>query len=298
MSQVVKPADTQATRQLLEKFSAYFLKRFGTIWPELYMAYDTETTGFYFKNDVIIQWAHRLVYRGEVIDEQSCYVNWYDSVIPAEEVDQRLFKVSDAMRRDGKTWNIDADKLRSGVKPAVFVAWLYDLFLKVQALKALFVSHNGISFDNRMIEAHFAMDLTADKLSYAEMPKFSFTQSNVFDTGMFEKAATYADRLQMYPKPGEYLRQFFTRVGEARLKGGYYNMKLCLTKYGLLEKIDSSDLHSAATDVKALHLLMEHYRAVLTEAFPTMKSQGAKRDLTAPAFRMPQLQDYVNAHAT
>lgn len=223
----------------------------GLPWPASGFFYDLETTGFSHDRDLIVEWGHALVHDAVVVDRNDVVLNWLarPDLVPAHFVEGQLARVAQAMRDQDRPWSLTPRRLRDeGADPHEVLAWVYDLLAGARDKGLVTVTHNGLAFDNVMLANAFARDLGRT---------FEFDRDRVMDTGCLIKAMQLAalGHRDAYPRRGERLSNYFTRIKDWRAKGVFYSLdRYAVPAFGI--DTDASLAHTAGEDAFVLTLLV------------------------------------------
>ena len=237
---------------------AYFRARYGDKWPDYYLAFDTETSGFNMAEDVILELGHVLVEDGQVVDRKSFLVDWSEHAIVQEGwLRSKLAYTADQMKQSGKVFHHSWDRMvQEGVKPGKVFPFYMRFFADLMVNGCAFAGHN-LSFDENMF-LHNAVGF-----NYAK--EFAFPEDRFWDTHAIEKANQMVGDPRTLPRPGESLRAYFVRVGRSFAKIKSSLDRHCFTKYKFAERgLDVAACHGAGTDAYMVHLLMEIFRGQAT----------------------------------
>ncbi len=138
-------------------WSAEFRRQFGGAWPRNYLCFDTETSGFDMKRDVIMQIAHCLIEDGKEVSNLDVVLDWSDHpVVPDAWLRQKLKYTAESMlARTGRKFHWTYERMKEeGIRPPEKVLQFYlDLFNKTQHLPI--AAHSG-NFDENIFEANLA----------------------------------------------------------------------------------------------------------------------------------------------
>lgn len=241
-----------ARRTVLRALGVKFQKQFGEALPRTYCAWDTETTGFDKSEDLIIDIGHCLVRDSVVVHRMSAVLDWTQlpEYISEDWLDKKLANVRKHLSEDGRVWPYDVAYLKeNGKNPLEVLQLYYDLFNDLQTNKGFFIGQNVYNFDAKMLAHHFKEWLGKD---------FNFDPNIMFDVGLVEKAS-FTGQLPFADEP---VMQFFNRVAGYRVRGLRWNIQTCLERYDLIKEhdLDIKELHGAAADSYACHLLYEKLR--------------------------------------
>lgn len=270
---------------IVPTWPGHFRRRYGDKWPDYYLAWDCETSGFSFEKDVILEIGHVLVEKGKVVD-RGCYaIDWRDhGVVPTAWLRGKLEYTAGEMRKQGKTFHCTWDYLcEKGKKPDKVFPFYMRFFADLIANNCAFVGHN-LAFDEHMFAAN------AVGFDYAK--EFVLPDDRFWDTHSIEKANQLVGDPRVMPKPGESLRSYFERVHRVRATGVKSSLDgHCLAKYKLSEKgVDPATCHRADADAFMVHLLMEEFRAQATRnGQPTFAPATGPSPASAGAFEPQEI---------
>ena len=229
-------------------------------FPDDYLAFDYETTGFEQAYDLPIDFGYTLVRGGKPITRKSFILDWtrVPKLVDPGWLYSRLERVKKSYANKGEPYHYSVDRLRrEGKDPFKVIKFNFDLFTSNRKAGAGFVGHNAAYYDCAMAKSVFLEYLGEE---------WVWGGNEVFDTGAMEKALECARKLDparcVYPEPGESMFDFFIRSTRGRRPGILWNVKECVKRYGLDKTagIDLNDLHGAETDSYVCHLLMENFR--------------------------------------
>jgi DNA polymerase III epsilon subunit-like protein len=269
---------TEAVPVIISQWFSAFRKQYGGQFPDDYTCFDTETTGFSRKEDLVIEWGHCRVRGRKPGKRVNVLINWFGSgLVPDDWLSAQLRRVARRMRiNTGHKTHINEEKMRkNGIPVHEALPRIHEMVTTLAKNGEMFVSHNGWNFDVEMLQAHFK--------DFIDDP-FMFPEDQMFDTGAIEKASQLADDPRILPQPGETMKVYFKRITHWKAPGVKWNLDThCMEKYNLAEKygLDPGQTHRAGFDAYLLHLLMEEFRALLNEPAPT---QGLEP-------RMPVVKD-------
>lgn len=251
---------------ILGRFRSKFLRLCGGAWPDDYVCFDLETTGFSRKNDYIVEWGHCIVRDRKPTNRLNIIINWYDSGLVAGGdawLTKQLHRVRHEMRKAGREFRVTPEIMqRDGVSPEEALPWIFDFLTMLKEQEEILVTHNGWKFDVEMLQNHF-QDFMEEE--------FEFDPNRLIDTGSVEKASQIYDDQRALPCKGETMKDYFIRMAHWILPGVYWNLDTwCVEKYDLANKYgaDISEAHAADYDAWLVHLLMEEFRALLAAAPP------------------------------
>ena len=203
-------------------------------FPDSYIVFDLETTGFSSMNDDIIQIGLLEVEYGSLFDDAYSYI--VNPNFPGEfVVPGHITKIN------GITSKHVTD---DGIDPAFIIPLIAE-----KLRHSPIVAHNGIRFDKQFLEvACRKYDVLAPR-----------------DGLWLDTAATYkAMEMHLIAVLGQYetFFEFGTMILNRRIKGLKYNLKHCCDDLG----IDTTDLqsHRAELDCIATYRLFEELRERLT----------------------------------
>lgn len=260
---------------IVSSWPDWFKELYGGEWPRTYACFDTETTGFDMKADVIVQIGHVLVVDGKVEDKLELVLDWTGHPLVRDGwLRERLSRVKRQMGDVGLPYHLDYEKLKAeGTDPVEVLRFYRELFETFHENQVPIVSHNGYVFDEPMFDHHligFKIDENG----------FAFGDNDMIDTLGLEKATLNPTNPRMMPKTGDNLRSYFHRTSHVRITGSASaRIAACCARYDLFRRFNFSadDLHGALQDSYCLHLIMEEYRRMITEG-----RRGIPANSTAP----------------
>jgi hypothetical protein len=231
-----------------------FFEWYNGHWPEDYISWDMETTGFKTDYDLPVDIGHVVVRGGNLVDRGGTLLNWPD--YPGIEegwLHERMDKTAFNMQKQGKTYGYSVKRLRAeGEDPYEVLKRYYTLFQENRESGGSFLGHGVWHFDSKMF-SHCLQETCG--LSW------EFGENELWDSGAIDKAT----QAQMEPFPDEHtLKKYFLRVHYSRKKGVYWNIESCVERYKLAERygVDVDELHGAEADSYVSHLLFEDLRAL------------------------------------
>lgn len=246
---------------IVRQWPFWFKQLYGGSWPQDYVTWDCETTGFDKNRDVIVEIGHCLVEDGKVKDRLSVVLNWTEREVPPDGwLRKRLVNVRESMARDGKTYRMTYERMRKeGIEPEKALKFYHELFQTLIAQGVPFVGHNGF-FDEEMFAHNLAGFAVADD--------FKLPDNLVFDTMAIEKGNQMVGDKNALPREGETLRSYFRRVKYLRNDVKTNLDTHCVAKYGFAGRhgLDLAKAHTADFDAYLVHLLMEEFRAEADKA--------------------------------
>lgn len=239
---------------IIPTWPAYFRARYGGELPRTYLAFDTETSGFSLERDIVLEIGHCLVENGKVVDRGSYPIDWRGHDIVQEPwLRQKIDHISQSMQKQGKAFHCTWDYLcGKGTKPAKVFGFYMRFFADLMASGCAFAGHN-LAFDEGMF--------AGNAVGFGYAVDFALPEDRFWDTHAIEKANQMAGDVRALPRPGETLRDYFTRVGKSftRIKSNLD--RHCFVKYKFAEKgLKPGDCHGASADAFMVHLLMEEFR--------------------------------------
>lgn len=263
--------DARAAAMLSRHWKSEFRRLYGADFPVTYCCVDTETSGFDVGCDLILEFGHCLVRDRKVVDRLSLVVDWSGhDVVPDRWVRERLAGLARKMSLDGRPWRLTYDFMKAnGVKPDKALRFVKDFLAQLEGSGTLLVSHNGYSFDEKMIRANIEGFLGE------EWPGFG--ADSMFDTGALVKASQCPDHPAVIPRRGDTLESYFRRVVDTRMPGVKWSLdRYCVGAFDLVKKygVDPSACHSADYDAYLVHLLMEEIRAAFEDDGPRPPAGG------------------------
>jgi DNA polymerase III epsilon subunit-like protein len=270
------------TAMIISHWSPTFKARYGNVFPESYTTFDTETTGFDRRRDVIVEIGHCIVRDCKVVDRLNVVINWLNHpIVPDYFVRNQLTRVRDHMRANGRDYHITPERMaREGLEPQKALSFYLEFFSELQSQGEIFAAHNGWNFDVEMLQAHFEGFL---------LDPFTFHEDQILDTGAIEKASQMIGDPRTLPTDQDTLKSYFKRVAYMRAPGVKWRLDdHCVTRYDLARRhnLDTTKAHSAGYDAYVLHLLMEEYRQILQQA-PEVWPAGLASPAKAPPRKAP-----------
>lgn len=237
----------------------WFRDRFGGKWPDEYVTFDTESTGFDVTKDVPWEIAHCLVQNRKVVDRLSVIIDWTNhSIVPDHWLRSRLKWLKQSMELNGAKCHITYEQMQEqGLKPEKALPFYYDLFRTFQQKNMVFVGRGSYAFDERLLAHSFAGFGIADD--------FRFDDNSMLDMDGVEKASQLLDTKKAHVQEGDTLRSYFHRVKYIRANGIKSNLDThCYHKYELQKRgIAHKELHKGVVDSYCEHLMMEIYRPLI-----------------------------------
>lgn len=253
MTSVSTPAPFVPWERLMHRW-------YGLRFPDDYLAFDFETTGTSRKKDLLLEAGWVIVRERKIVNRGSFLLDW--TKYPGIELDWLEGKIRYLRRcyeEKNKPYNFSIDRIRSdGRDPVWVLKFLYDLFLANREAGAKFAGQNAIAFD-----AYMFSHQTAEFLDNSE---WVWQQDEILDTGCWEKILQSQYDMEpgwwIRPKQGEPLHAFMHRARYCNRPGLYWNIEAAVDRYQLCEKygVCKENLHGAAEDSYAVHLLIEHHR--------------------------------------
>lgn len=249
---------------IVSHWPAEFRALYGGRWPDSYVCFDLETSGYSFDRDVITEIGHVQVEDRKVVARMSMVLDWTGHAIVADHwLRQRMASLAAGMEQAGKPCHITYDRMKEvGVRPEEALAFYRDLFRVFRDKEILFAAHNGYKFDEAML-AHNLAGFGVDP------DGFSFGDNGLIDTDCVEKASQIATNPRVHPRPGDTLRSYFHRVAHTRISGVRSNLDdHCARKYRFAvdHGIDPAAMHGAEVDAYCVHVLMEAFRGQIEDA--------------------------------
>lgn len=253
---------------VVPKWETLLKRWYGFSLPDDYLTFDLETTGFRSKtnhlegygSDVPVDFGWRIVRCREVIHRGHYLLDWtrYPEFIEREWLEEQLGRIAYHMGQQNKPWVYDVPKLEAeGKDPLWVLNFAYELFCANRDSGALFVGHNALAFDARMLTSTFEEFLGKE---------WEFGPEELIDTGSLEKVlgSMQSDDASQHfsPRLGEPMDTFLRRVSASPRKGITWKLEDCVERYQLVERhnLDPSMLHGADTDSHVCHLLLEDNR--------------------------------------
>lgn len=245
---------------IVNYWPTWFRDLYGGTWPDNYVTFDTETTGFDLAKDVVWEIAHCLVQDCKPVDRLSVIIDWGDHpIVPDHWLRNRLQYLRKSMELNGCKCHITYERMRDeGIKPKKALEFYYDIFKTFQAKDMLFVGRGSYAFDERALEQAF--------VGFQVAPEFRFSDNSMIDTDGIEKASQLLENKKAHPQIGDTLRSYFHRVKYIRATGIKSNLDThCFNKYDLGNRgVDKRLLHRGDTDCFAEHVMMEVYRPMIS----------------------------------
>ena len=267
---------------IINEWDSGFTSRYGHVFPESYMTFDTEFTGNNEHEDVIVEIGHTIVEDGKLVDKLNIVLNWYAHPdIKKEWLDYKLNTMRSIV---GPGWTLMPEKVKEGIDPIKGLRFYEKLFRTWDKRELPFVAQNGQAADERLIRGNFNRFLNKP---------FVLPQDRYFDTGAIFKASAIWDavlgdavnfKVAMLPHRTETLKQYFNRVIYTRVKGVKWSLSQIMEDYGLTEKhaVDKEEFHTAGFDAMCLHWIMEEYRNRIT------RTNDKEQKVPLPEFAVPQ----------
>lgn len=246
---------------IINEWDSAFTGKYGHIFPESYMCFDTEFTGSNERDDLIVEIGHVLVEGERVVDKLNVVINWYDH--PDISHSWLDYKLNNLRHIVGPGWKLLPEYVQKhGMPPAKALKAYQKIFKAWQDRDLFFVAQNGQNADERIIRGNFNRFLNKP---------FKLPDNRYFDTGAIFKASQIWNavgdaanyKAAMLPTRSDTLKTYFNRVCNARVSGVKWSLGLILEHYGLKEKhyVAEDDLHTAGYDAMCLHWIMEEYRS-------------------------------------
>jgi DNA polymerase III epsilon subunit-like protein len=212
--------------------------------PDDYLVIDIETSGFNYnppagkKPDVIVQVGYAAVRNRQVVANFAHYVRRPRGTMKGEAL---------------KVTGITDDILQAqGEQPDSLYARLIRLLRLYRSSRCMFVGHNVVSFDGPFMSREFGR-MGID---------FTFKPDEFIDTGCMFKAAQMGALIG----PHEKLSDYFERVRNTR---SYvkWRLEFAIATYEINKKhdLDLNKAHDASFDCYLTHLLLEEFRALMSE---------------------------------
>lgn len=242
---------------IVKHWPAAFLDAAGG-FPDCYVCFDLETTGFDRKTDVIIEIGHVLVEHGEVTDELSLLLDWSKHpVVPLHWLVDRIAALRQTLSDKGIAHHLPYERLcKEGIDPLEALRFYREFFEQLKAQGMPVVGHNVYRFDEPMLEANL--------VGFQVCEEFAFGDWQLWDTLALEAATQHGPgEPKALPKAGETLRDWMKRASHLRAETNL--TRTLLKKYDLAAKhgLNTLDSHSACYDARLCHHLMQEYRAML-----------------------------------
>jgi hypothetical protein len=228
----------------------------GFRFPAAFVAMDAETTAEGQYGRLPVQLALVEVEDGKVKDTFEIFLNWgVGTDIPPQAFHSELNKINFIMAAKGDTFPITYDMIcQRGVPAIAGLKQFIGKLLQYINARTPIIGHNIHGFDARMLDA-----ITERYLMGWLAP---WKETLVLDTGLFEKALN--DDLFCYT--GEPLDSWQRRVANVR-SSTKWNLKGCITKYGLQEKMAGQPAHNAVADSMAVIHLTDVFNQILAGTY-------------------------------
>lgn len=237
--------------------------QYGLDIPQDYLCFDLETTGFVFSfvsdqlqpesaDDVIVEVGHCDVNNGVAEDYWTTILDWtkVPEYVEADWIRAKIATVTEHMARDNKPFHVSYDRMcAEGEHPIETLDRYVNLLERALNKGKMIAGVNIMQFDQRVF-----FDATFEWLGEG----FQIPLDRIIDLGVIEKAR----QLNILPRRGECLSDYFRRVAGVRKAGVRWSVDHCCEVYGLTDAygIRDEDKHSAGFDAMLCHLLLEEMR--------------------------------------
>ena len=251
---------------IINEWESAFTANYGHTFPDTYLCLDTEYTGGDERTDFVMEIGHVMVRDRQVVDRLNIVLDW--SVHPGVDRELLRHKMKNIHSIMGDDWRITWDVMREeGIAPNKAIRFYHRFFKKWNEQNLPYVAHNGRVAEERMLRGLFNRYLDRS---------FVIGDNQLWDTGAIFKASRLFEsmdplhtnhRWKCFPQATDTMQDYFDRVLNARLKGLYWKLKLCLEHYGLTDSLtDDHRYHQAVHDAYCSHLLMEAFRGEVETA--------------------------------
>jgi len=245
-----------------------WLRKQGGVLPSRYVAIDLETSGFSL-DDYVVNIAHIQVNDGKIEHMMSVFIDWRQ--VPGANLN-RLRTGLERVRRDLSGYDITWEKLCEVGMPAqkVFQAY-HDIFTSLMKRGYYIAGHNSYRFDEpRLAKAMAHLQIA---------PNFSFTDK-LIDSQALEIASRESNESAVQFLPSDTMRTWCTRlVNHGNKFKAHKLMEHLVPKYDLV--INEDKAHEADVGARAVHLLMEHFRAVCNNRANPLHASQWRTDVAA-----------------
>ena len=220
-------------------------------WPDNYVSFDIETTGFSPTQDLVLEFGYCFVEDRKVANKGSILLDWShaDGEVPQGVLRDKLERTRASMASKGLNYPFTVEMLaKEGVHPIDGVQEIAELLDGCIKDELHILTHNGYRFDVPMLQGTFA--------DYIDS-KLILKPNLMFDTGGMEKAS----QTGQLPKPTDTLESFFCHLSSGRgVKWALWGHSL--EKYQLCasHELDRNKSHRGGYDAWVTHLLFELYR--------------------------------------
>jgi len=235
----------------------WFRKHYGGKWPTSYICFDLETTNISKHYDFIVEWGYCVVVDCVLVENKSILFDWSkDSKILnhiSADGAALFFDSLEKTYRSGRC-RVSPELLKlQGIPPLEGLQLIWDYVSNWIKNNVIFVAHNGIKFDEKVLRSNFRLLQIAD---------FSFGENRLLDTNAIEKASQLVNDNRFHPRINDTLRSYFQRVLSYHIPGVKSNLsKHCYNKYFKNLLLDGKkEFHRAYFDAYCCHLLMEVWR--------------------------------------
>lgn len=259
----------------------WFRSTYGGEWPESYVTWDLETTGYDKHKDYIVEIGHCIVKDRKVVDRLSTFIDW--SHFPGAHIEfmqARINKLNETMYvSKGLKPVITYERLcREGKPPEKVFSFYAELFGSLIEKNVIFAGHNVYTFDEPFYQ------IMTERM---QLPAFRFDENDLFDTDILERGNQLLTHPRFQPVYGDSLRSYFSR--SMYVRGVKSNLHThCFEKYGFGNAgINPTEMHRAATDAFCVHLLMEKFRALIKPPMTNTNLTPWAPDMPAPSKSIP-----------
>jgi len=251
---------------IVNHWHSQFTAQYGHLFPPTYLVLDIETAGN-GKEDLVVELGHVIVQDCVIADKLNLVLNWYKHAnVDSQQLTDKLFKMKNII---GMAWKLLPERLKTeGIDPIEGLNFYYDLLQSWIEAKLPFVAQNGLSTEERILDATFKRFLGKS---------FCFPSNLYFDTGALFKASYVYEakdsslipyRNIVLPNKTETLKEYCKRIIYAKTGNVGWSVSKMLNHYNLFEKhaIDSDTLHCAMHDCLCLVYIMEEFRSRITHS--------------------------------
>lgn len=233
--------------------------------PDHYTVFDTETTGFRFSSDLIVEVGWCVVRDRKVESYGGCVIDWTTSpIVTPAWLQDKLARTKEAVefkkgKPTGKNYRFTYDVLsEEGAEPREALETFRSMLAERVERNELLIGHNAWHFDANMVNGNFQR--------FTDTGKIDWKVNSIFDTGLVEKASQLGPGMR--PWPDDNLTTYFKRISNRRAAVKWALDTHCVPKYGLVEKHDlqMDEAHTAGFDCYVNHLLLEHWREAMEAA--------------------------------
>ena len=225
------------------------------VFPDTYLALDTETTGFSRTQDYIIDAGWAVIKDRQIVNQESLLIDWSKlDGVNCSVIQQKLIKQAEDYAEMGRPHYYPWERLKDEGEHPLDVLYAYASLIYEHVIRddSIIVGHGFWKFDREMIDSH--------TFRFLKGWKAPWKHNSIFDTGLTEKA------LQMNRPPTEVetLDDWLRKINGSRMKGVYWSMdRHCEPKYQLSRRfdgVDMSQMHTAGFDCTLIHHLLETFR--------------------------------------